>query len=106
MKKSLLVIAAALAASTGAYAVDGAAAAALAKKSACLSCHAADKKMVGPSYKDVAAKYKGMAAEELAKSIKAGGKGKWGPVPMPAQPKLSEEDAKTLAAWILAGAPN
>lgn len=85
--------------------VDGAAAAALAQKSACMACHAIDRKMVGPSYKDIAAKYKGMEVDKLAASIKAGGSGKWGPVPMPAQPNLKDEDAKTLAAWILAGAP-
>jgi cytochrome c len=92
--------------STGAaQAVDGAAAMALAQKSACMACHAAERKMVGPSYKDIAAKYKGMDAAKLAASIKAGGAGKWGPIPMPAQPNLKEEDAKTLAVWILAGAP-
>ena len=77
----------------------------LAKKNACTACHAVDKKMVGPSYQDVAKKYAGkMDAAALAKSIKAGGSGKWGPVPMPAQAALSDADAKTLAAWILSGA--
>ena len=78
----------------------------MAKKNACMACHAVDKKMVGPSYNDVAKKYGGQkdAAATLAKSIKAGGAGKWGPVPMPAQASLSEADALTLATWILAGA--
>jgi cytochrome c len=78
----------------------------LAKKNACMSCHAVDKKLVGPSYQDVAKKYAGQkdAVANLAKSIKAGGAGKWGPVPMPAQPALSEADAQKLATWILAGA--
>ena len=76
----------------------------LAKKNACLACHAVDKKLVGPSYQEVAKKYAGKSADELAKSIKAGGAGKWGPVPMPAQAALSDTDAKTLAAWILSGA--
>ena len=78
----------------------------LAKKNACMSCHAVDRKLVGPSYQDVAKKYAGQkdAVATLAKSIKAGGAGKWGPVPMPAQPALSDADAKTLATWILAGA--
>ena len=78
----------------------------LAQKNACTACHAADKKMVGPSYQDVAKKYAGQkdAAANLAKSIKAGGSGKWGAVPMPAQPSLSDADAKALASWILAGA--
>ena len=77
----------------------------LATKNACLGCHAIDTKMVGPSYKDVAAKYAGQkdAADTLAKSIKAGGSGKWGQIPMPAQAGLSEADAKTLAVWILGG---
>jgi cytochrome c len=94
-----------LAAGASHASVDGAAATALAQKSACMACHAVDRKMVGPSYKDVAAKYKGTDVAKLAASIKAGGAGKWGPVPMPAQPNLKEEDAKILAAWILAGAP-
>jgi cytochrome c len=78
----------------------------LAKKNACMACHAVDKKLVGPGYQEVAKKYAGKkdAAANLAKSIKAGGAGKWGPVPMPAQPALSEADALALANWILAGA--
>jgi len=106
-KLSVLTVVGALALmSTGAaQAVDGAAAMALAQKSACMACHAIDRKMVGPSYKDIAAKYKGMDAAKLAASIKAGGAGKWGPVPMPAQANLKDEDARTLATWILAGAP-
>ncbi len=78
----------------------------LAQKNACMSCHAVAKKLVGPSYADVAKKYAGQkdAAATLAQSIKAGGAGKWGPVPMPSQPGLSEADAFTLANWVLAGA--
>lgn len=78
----------------------------LAQKNACMSCHAVAKKLVGPSYNDVAKKYAGQkdAAATLAQSIKAGGAGKWGPVPMPSQPALSEADALTLANWVLAGA--
>lgn len=86
-------------------AVNGAAATALAQKSACMACHAVERKMVGPAYKAIADKYKGMDVDKLAVSIKAGGGGKWGPIPMPAQANLSEADAKILAAWILAGAP-
>lgn len=85
--------------------VDSAAATALAQRSACMACHAVDRRMVGPSYRDVAAKYKDMEVAKLAASIRAGGAGKWGPVPMPAQPALTEENARILAAWILAGAP-
>jgi cytochrome c len=78
----------------------------LAKKNNCLSCHAVDKKIVGPAYQDVAKKYAGQADAEatLAKNIKAGGSGKWGPIPMPPQAQLSDADAKALAAWVLAGA--
>ena len=78
----------------------------LAQKHPCLACHAADKKIVGPAYQDVVKKYAGQKDVEqtLAKSIKAGGSGKWGPVPMPAQAALSDGDAKLLAAWILGGA--
>ena len=77
---------------------------ALAQKNGCMACHAVDKKVVGPAYQDVAKNYAGKSADELAKSIKAGGAGKWGPVPMPAQAALSDADAKTLAAWIIGGA--
>lgn len=78
---------------------------ALAQKNACLACHAVDKKLVGPAFQDVAKKYAGQAdaQAQLAKSIKAGGSGKWGPVPMPAQAALSEADANVLATWILQG---
>lgn len=78
----------------------------LAGKSACMACHAVDRKMVGPSFQEIAKKYGAQKDAEamLAGSIKKGGAGKWGPVPMPAQASLSEADARTLAAWVLAGA--
>lgn len=99
--KKLTTIALIAFASTGAWANAD-----LAKNNNCLACHAADKKIVGPAYKDVAKKYAGQPDAEatLAKSIKAGGSGKWGPIPMPAQAQLSDADAKILAAWVLAGA--
>jgi cytochrome c len=73
------------------------------KKYNCTACHANDKKMVGPAYKDVAAKYASdaAAADKLAKKIKAGGSGVWGPIPMPAQPNVSEADALALAKYIM-----
>jgi cytochrome c len=76
---------------------------ALAKAKNCMSCHAVDKKLVGPAYKDVAAKYKGdaKAPAMLAAKIKAGGKGVWGEIPMPPNNVTPEEAAK-LAAWVLA----
>ena len=75
---------------------------ALAKAKNCMSCHAVDKKLVGPSYKDVAAKYKGdaAAAEALATKVKAGGKGVWGQIPMPPN-NVTPEEAKKLATWVL-----
>lgn len=78
----------------------------LAQKNACLACHAVDHKVVGPAYQDVAKKYAGQKDAEavLVKNIKAGGAGKWGPVPMPPQAALSDADAHKLAAWILTGA--
>lgn len=78
----------------------------LAQKSACMACHTVDKKVVGPAYQDVAKKYAGQkdAVAQLTASIKKGGSGKWGPAPMPAQPNLSDDDAKLLATWILGGA--
>ena len=75
----------------------------LAAKKNCLACHQIDKKVVGPSYKDVAAKYAGdkEAPDKLAQKIMKGGSGVWGPVPMPANPQVSEAEAKQLAAWVL-----
>ena len=69
----------------------------------CMACHAIDKKLVGPSYKDVAAKYAGQkdAADKLAAKVIKGGSGVWGPVPMPANTQVSPDEAKKLAAWIL-----
>jgi cytochrome c len=69
----------------------------------CMSCHAADKKLVGPSYKDVAAKYAGQrdAVDKLAVKIIKGGSGAWGPVPMPSNAQVSQEEARQLVSWIL-----
>ena len=74
----------------------------LAKSKNCMSCHAEDKKVVGPAYKDVAAKYKGQAdaVTKLAGKIQKGGSGVWGPVPMPAN-KVTDDEAKTLAEWVM-----
>lgn len=76
---------------------------ALAKKYACTACHAIDKKLVGPAYKDVAAKYKGdaKAAENLAVKVKKGGSGVWGPVPMPPNPNVPDADVAKLVKWVL-----
>ena len=77
--------------------------AALAKKYNCTACHAVDKKLVGPAYKDVAAKYKGdsAAAAKLATKVKKGGSGVWGPIPMPPNPAVPDADIKKLVDWVL-----
>ncbi|MGB7503546.1 MAG: c-type cytochrome [Azonexus sp.] len=82
-----------------AYADEGAD---LAKAKNCMSCHAIDKKLVGPAYKDVAAKYKGdaKAPAMLAAKVKAGGKGVWGEIPMPPN-NVTPEEANKLVAWVL-----
>jgi cytochrome c len=76
----------------------------LAKKHNCLACHQIDKKSVGPSYKDIAKKYKGQAGVDakLAEKVKKGGSGVWGPVPMAPNPAVPDADIKTLVSWILA----
>jgi cytochrome c len=87
--------------------VSGAASAAgeteLATKSGCLACHAVDHKVIGPAYKDVAAKYKGDASApaKLYAKVKAGGAGVWGPIPMPPNAQVAEKDIKTLVDWVL-----
>lgn len=76
---------------------------ALAQKSGCLACHSVDAKILGPAYKDVAAKYKGdkTAEAKLVAKVKAGGSGVWGPMPMPANTQVKDEDIKTIVHWIL-----
>ncbi len=75
----------------------------LAQKKNCMACHAVDKKLVGPSYKDVAAKYAGQkdAVDKLSQKVIKGGAGVWGPVPMPANTAVSDAEAKQLVLWIL-----
>lgn len=79
---------------------------ALAEKNACLACHDIATKKVGPAYQDVAKKYAGKkdAVASIMASIKGGGVGKWGQIPMPAQAQLNDADLKTLATWIAGGA--
>lgn len=76
---------------------------ALATAKNCMACHAVDKKLVGPSYKDIAAKYASdkTAVDKLSAKIIKGGSGVWGPVPMPANAQVNEAEAKKLAAWVL-----
>ena len=75
----------------------------LAQKKNCMACHALAQKVIGPSYKDVAAKYAGQpdAVAKLVPKVMKGGSGVWGAVPMPANPQVSEAEAKQLVAWIL-----
>lgn len=75
----------------------------LAKKNACTACHAIDKKLVGPAYKEVAAKYASDkdAEAKLAKKVKEGGVGTWGQVPMPPNANVKDEDIKALVKWVL-----
>jgi cytochrome c len=102
MKIAAVVLAAAGLVATGAVHAD--AGEDLLKKSGCTACHANDKKVVGPAYKDVAAKYKSdaAAATKLAEKVKKGGQGVWGPVPMPPNPAVSDADIKTMIAYVLA----
>ena len=76
----------------------------LAQSSGCMTCHGVDKKIIGPTYKDIAAKYRSdkSAQASLEKKVKAGGKGVWGDIPMPPNAHLKDEDIKTLVAWVLA----
>ena len=98
MKRALFALAALAAISAPAMADQ-----ALATAKNCMACHAVDKKLVGPSYKDVAAKYKNdkNAPAALAKKIREGGVGVWGQVPMPANPQVTEQEAASLAKWVL-----
>lgn len=100
MKRSLMlcVVLSALASSSAMANAD------LAKAKNCMACHAVATKLVGPAYKDVAAKYAGQKDGEakLTAKVLKGGSGAWGAVPMPANPQVSEAEAKTLVKWILA----
>ena len=100
MKRSLLLCVLMSAfASSGAFAQAD-----LAKAKNCMACHAVANKLVGPSYKDVAAKYNGQkgAEDKLVQKVMKGGAGVWGPVPMPANPQVSEAEARSLVKWVMA----
>lgn len=99
MKKPLLLLAVALTFGAQAAAPDE-----ILTKAGCLACHKEDKKVVGPSYKDVAAKYKGQdASAKVMEKVRKGGSGVYGPIPMPANPvtKISDDDLKTVVDYIL-----
>ncbi|WP_180682717.1 c-type cytochrome [Tepidicella baoligensis] len=98
MKRALLIVAASTVVALPALADE-----ALARSKNCMACHAVDKKLVGPSYKDISAKYAGdpNAVARLATKIQRGGSGVWGAIPMPANPQVSDAEAQKLAAWSL-----
>ena len=94
---SLLVLLAGLAAAPAFAQLE------LAQKKNCMACHAVDKKVLGPAYKDVAAKDAGQkdAVDKLAAKVMKGGSGVWGNIPMPANPQVTDAEAKQLVQWIL-----
>ena len=98
MNRTLITLAMALSVAAPAMADE-----ALAKSKNCMACHAVDKKLVGPSYKDVAKKYAGQKDAEatLVTHVMKGSKDVWGPVPMPANANVTEAEAKKLVAWVL-----
>jgi cytochrome c len=99
LRNTLLLATAALMLAPAAYASD-----AIAQKAGCLACHAKDKKIVGPAYKDVAAKYKGQNMEaKLMEKVRKGGVGVWGQIPMPPNPpdKINDADLKAVVEWVL-----
>jgi cytochrome c len=101
--KIMLLAASTTVLSLGTVATASADPVALATERGCMACHQVETKVVGPAYKEVAAKYKGQegAAEMLAGKVKAGGSGVWGPVPMPPNAHVSDEDIKVIVDWVL-----
>ena len=104
--KILVILLAGAAAATlaaGALAADATAGEALAKASGCLACHTVDKKLVGPSYKEIADRYRKEKGAEasLIEKVKAGGKGVWGEIPMPPNAHVKDADIKTMVQWVL-----
>ncbi|WP_027802415.1 c-type cytochrome [Paraburkholderia dilworthii] len=106
------VIALILAASTGlvgsaAHAADAPRGQRIASANACMGCHAVDRKLVGPSFQQIAARYKGdvQAPAKLVRKVKDGGSGVWGMIPMPAHQSMSDADIHAVVDWVLAGAP-
>ena len=89
-------------------AADGPMGLVVARGNACLGCHAVDRKLVGPSFKQVAEKYKGdpQAVAKLMKKVRDGGSGVWGVIPMPSHPRMSDGEIQTVVKWVLAGAPD
>jgi len=80
----------------------------IARANACMGCHAVDRKLVGPSFQQIASRYKAdpTAQARLEKKVRDGGSGVWGAIPMPSHPSMSAGDIHTVVTWILAGAPS
>lgn len=109
MNKAVFLLSLALCAASpsAALAVDGLA---LARSNVCMGCHKVEGRMVGPPLRDVAARYADADDREatmqyLARAIREGGRGRWGAIPMPAQPQVDAREARQLAEWILSLAP-
>lgn len=104
MKRNVMMVGLVLASAFASQAAMADAGSDLAKAKNCLACHAVATKLVGPAYKDVAAKYAGQkdAEGKLVTKVLKGGSGAWGAIPMPANPQVNEAEAKTLVKWILA----
>jgi cytochrome c len=79
----------------------------VARANACMGCHAVDRKLVGPSFREIAQRYQhdGQAGAKLAGKVRNGGSGVWGMIPMPAHPSMSDADVRTVVSWVLSGAP-
>ncbi len=103
MKIAILLAASLLAVGNAHAALDNASAEAMMKKDGCAACHSVDKKVIGPAYVEVAAKYKGDkdALAKLSEKVKKGGVGVWGQIPMPPNVQVPDADIKELVTWIL-----
>jgi cytochrome c len=103
MNLNTKLLSALLAVAAGAISAPAFAQAELAQKKNCMACHSVDKKVLGPAFKEVAAKYAGQkdAADKLAAKVVKGGVGAWGNIPMPANPQVTEAEAKQLVGWVL-----
>ncbi|AXF13117.1 c-type cytochrome [Paraburkholderia caledonica] len=104
---SLMFGAASLFVST-AHAADMPSGQRVANANACMGCHAVDRKLVGPSFQQIAGRYKGdaQAPAKLARKVKDGGSGVWGMIPMPAHQSMSDADIRAVVDWVLAGGPS
>jgi len=103
MKRNLMMVGVLVASAFASQAAMADAGSDLAKAKNCMACHAVASKLVGPSYKDVAAKYAGQkdAESKLVTKVMKGGSGTWGAIPMPANPQVNEAEARTLVKWVL-----